>query len=133
MTKRLSFMASVFLAAFGMMSSVRGEEPSEPEGATPLNAEQIKATFAGYVFKGQNLDYVDQHFKDGLFKGEFHSERYTGKWWVDEKDDYLCQLVFGKKHCYNIARAKDGKIYFYLWGAYRPDVWGTLEPINGSD
>lgn len=114
------------------LSTATAWEPSEPEGVTPLNAEQIKAAFARYVFKGQDIDYVDQHFKDGRFKGEFHSERYSGKWWVEEKDNYLCQQVYGKNHCYNIARGKDGNFCFYLWGSDRPDVCGTLEPIKDS-
>ena len=113
------------------LSTAFAWEPSEPEGITPLNAEQIKATFAGQVFNGENIDYVDQHFKDGRFKGEYSGGHdYSGKWWAEEKNDYLCQQVKGKNHCYNIARGKDGKIYFYLWGADRPDVWGTLEPIK---
>ena len=80
MTKRLSFMASVFLAAFGMMSSVWGWEPSEPEGATPLNAEQIKAAFAGHRFKGLDIDYDDNYFRNGQFKGSYPTASRNG--WV---------------------------------------------------
>ncbi len=115
------------------LSAAFAWEPSEPEGATPLNAEQIKAAFAGHVFNGQNIDYVEQHFKDGRFKGDYAGRLYSGKWWVEEKDGYLCLLFVGKTECYNIARGKDGNFYYYIWGSDRPDVWGTLEPIKDSD
>jgi hypothetical protein len=133
MTTRIFAYALLTPLALSVISSAWGWEPREPEGATPLNAEQIKATFAGQVFSGQNIDYIDQYFKDGRFKGTFHAEHYTGKWWVKEKDDYLSEQVFGKNHCYNIARGKDGNFCVYLWGSDRPDVCGTLEPIKGSD
>jgi hypothetical protein len=112
------------------LSTAFAWEPSEPEGATPLIAEQIKAAFAGHVFNGTNLDYVDQHFKDGRLKGEFGGgNHYTGKWWVEEKDNYLCQQTRSQKHCYNVARDKDGNFCLYLWGSDRLDVCGTLEAI----
>lgn len=116
------------------LSTATAWEPSEPEGATPFNAEQIKAAFAGHVFRGQNIDYDDQYFKDGRLKGEFSGGHdYSGKWWVEKKDDYLCQQVKGTNFCYNIARGKDGNFCLYLWGADRLDVCGTLQPIKDSD
>ncbi len=47
--------------------------------------------------------------------------------------DYICIQVFGKNHCNNIARDKDGNFCLYLWGSDRPDGCGTLKPIKNSD
>lgn len=116
------------------LSTASAWEPSEPEGAVPLNAEQIKNAVIGRVAKGQDVDYVDKYFEDGRYKGSFHDEHFSGKWWVEEKDDYLCLRYLSRmRECFNIARDKNGRLYYYKWGSNRPDFRATLEYIKDSD
>jgi len=123
---------AVGLIAFGVISSVWGWEPREPAGATPLNAEQIKAAFAGKIANGRDIAFVDHHFKDGRFKGVTDDGRpYGGKWWVEEKDNYICfKYSSTLRECWNIARGEDGNYYYYKWGSDLPDAFATLEPMS---
>ena len=121
----------VGLVAFGMISSAWGWEPREPAGVTPLNAEQIKNTVAGQIGRGYMVAFEDRYFEDGVYRGiTSNGMPYSGKWWVEKDDNYLCFTYLGKPaHCYNVARGEDGMYYYYFWGADRPDFDVKFEAL----
>ena len=113
----------VGLVAFGMISSAWGWEPREPAGVTPLNAEQITSAVSGRIGRGTWSAFEEKYHEDGVLQGVSSNGRpYSGKWRVEEKDNFLCLTVFGRTpDCYNVARGEDDLLYYYAWGADRPD------------
>ena len=119
------------LFALGMSLSIWAWEPREPDGVTPLSAEQISAAVRGKIGRGKMVAFEDRYFEDGQYRGiTSNGMPYSGKWWVENGDNYLCFTYLGKPpHCYSVARAEDGMLYYYFWGADRPDFDVVLEPL----
>ena len=121
----------VGLVAFGIISSAWGWEPREPEGVRPLNAERIRSVLSGKIGRGKLVAFEERYYEDGVLQGVTSNGRpFSGKWWMEEKDDYLCmKYVFRNLECSNIARGEDGMLYYYVWGSDRPDYDVKLEDI----